>query len=159
MPSLYGRVKLEAEKYLTDWGARKNTKIHIIRIPAVIGQNGHETFLVRLVTAIKNGEALTINSTKSRFNHAVYLDDVCAFMKALSCDCKYSTLSILGASCPLTLCEVMSLVQQRLCIQGSNVEETGVISNVINTRSAELLGFKSMKTQEIIIKQIQLLGF
>ena len=158
MPSLYGRVKLETEKYITDWSAQKNTKIHIVRLPAVIGQNGHGTFLVKLITAIKNGEALTINSKKSRFNHAVYLDDVCAFMKALSCDCKYSTLSILGATCPLTLGDIVSLVHQRLCILESNVEETDVISNIINTRPAELLGFKSMKTREIIIKQIQLLG-
>lgn len=158
-PSLYGRTKLETEKHITEWGLQQNSKIHIVRIPAVIGKNGHKTFLVRLISALTNGELLKINSKKSKFNHAVYIDDLGSYLINLTLNEKEKTLSIVGSSSPLSLGDVVSLLQKRLSFFQSNITETGIESNMINTQSAELLGFKSMKTHDIVMKQAQIMGF
>ena len=158
-PSLYGWAKLETEKHITEWSLQQNSNIHIVRIPAVIGKNGHKTFLVKLISALTNGELLKINSKKSKYNHLVYIDDLGSFLINLTRNDKEKTLSILGSSSPLSLGDVVSLVQKRLCFSQSNIIETGIESNMINTKSAEMLGFNSMKTHDIVIRQTQLMGF
>jgi len=156
-PSLYGSVKLEVENLIDEWCNKNNTVFHIIRMPAIIGQGGHETFIVNLINSMKTGQSISIHAGNSEFNHVVYIDDLCSYMINLGKKNAQSTTSVVGAEAPLKLREIISIIQQHFPDHKSNILEKSVFSKIINISSSKKLGFTSMTTRDIILKQIELM--
>lgn len=157
-PSLYGKVKLEVEDLIRNWSEGRDNAFHIIRMPAIIGEGGHTTFLIRLINAIKTGDSISIHAKHSTFNHVVYIDDLCSYMIELGKMNWQSTTSVVGADCPLSLEEVITIIKKCIPDPKSNIYETSVYSNCINISSSKGLGFSSMTTRDIVLKQVELLA-
>ncbi len=63
--SAYAKSKIEAEKYLIDWGNKNNIPVVILRLPLVIGPNAPGNF-GRMVNGIKSGRYLSIGGGKAK---------------------------------------------------------------------------------------------
>jgi GlcNAc-P-P-Und epimerase len=61
----YGKSKLETEKYLINWAAKKNINLLILRLPLVIGNNPPGN-LGRMIDSIKKGRYVAIKNNRAK---------------------------------------------------------------------------------------------
>lgn len=81
----YGKSKLETEKYLINWAAKRNINLLILRLPLVIGLNPPGN-LGRMLDSIKKGKYIAVKDNKAK-KSAVLASDVvkiCLSSKAMS---------------------------------------------------------------------------
>lgn len=151
-PSTYGKLKRQTEELIINWGNQNRVITHCIRLPAVLGFGGHNTFLVRLIDAIRNSKPIETYSLLSKFNHAVSIEDVINYAFDLSIRCNTSSLSQIASANPVSLGEIVNQICGFLGHKSICVLPNNIISGIIDISIAKQLGFKPQKIVNIVDK-------
>ena len=152
-PSKYGRAKKQTEDLVQSWGTLKNVTTHCVRLPAVLGEHEHHTFLPRLIEALRLGNSIKTHALTSLFNHIVHVDDVCNFLIKLSKKNRFSSITQLATSKPLKLETVVHKICDYYNIPETYICPETTVTSYVDISDAKMLGFKPMSTENLLYRK------
>jgi len=118
-PSIYGFTKRAAELLLQESGRVEST--YILRLPSILGYGARNHWLSTVLESALSNSPISFQNSKTKFNNAVYIADLLAFISLLISRKDQGVFTFPIASTePITIREIVELL----------VETTGSISKL-----------------------------
>ena len=111
-PGPYGFSKREAELLLQQSEGLQS--IFLLRLPSILGYGAKNHWLSTVLESALNNAPIRFNNPKAKFNNAVYVDDLSAFISNLISEKSEGVFAFpLASKDPMTIGEIVELVVEK----------------------------------------------
>lgn len=108
-PDIYGYTKREAELLLQQ--SESGQSIFILRLPSILGYGAKNHWLSTVLASGLSNSPITFQNSNTKFNNAVYIDDLLAFISLLISRNDQGIFSFpLASTRPITVGEIVELL-------------------------------------------------
>jgi len=155
-PDPYGATKLVGEQILADEATHFSTIA--LRLPGVIGPLSVRNWLSTVLTKAQAGEAIELYNPGARFNNAVYIDDLAAFViTLLGNDWHGFDVLTLGAAGESTIAEIVGAIVAgtggRSMLRVLDVERPAFI--ISSRKAIDRYGYRPLSIDDMVARFIR----
>ena len=157
-PGAYGRSKHAGERMLDEFVSNAPEISAVsLRLPGVVGVGGRNNFLCDTLPRLLAGEAVSARNPEALFNNVVHVEDLAAFIARLVFEPSNEghVVSLLGASEPLTIREILSTMYRVAGVEENVTYATGGRPFLIDTEYLRSLGFQPPPVRDVITRFVR----
>ena len=114
---LYIRSKVNCEKLLNEAYKKKYfDKLYILRLPAIIGKNSNDNFIIDTFKKLKRNQEIKIWNYNTKYNNFIHISDITRLLQLLISIRKKNDRKIINClvSKPTKLEKIITLMKKRL---------------------------------------------
>ncbi len=112
-PDIYGFTKRAAELLLQQ--SESDQSIYILRLPSILGYGAKNHWLSTVLASALSNSSINFQNSNTKFNNAVYIDDLLAFISLLISRNDQGIFSFpLASTQPITVGEIVKLLVETI---------------------------------------------